>query len=50
VRDGGIRISVLEPCAWAEVCKAIEDPESVLAELRSRQGASAALDEEIARV
>src|SRR5207244_12752026 len=36
--------------AWVEVCKVIEDPEIILAELRSRQGANAALDEEIYRV
>ena len=46
----GVRASVLEPLAWAEVCKVIEDPETILAELRSRQGATTALDEEIARV
>jgi hypothetical protein len=46
----GVRISVLEPRAWAKVCKVIEDPETVLAKLRSRQGASTALDEEIVRV
>jgi site-specific DNA recombinase len=46
----GVRVSVLEPLAWAEVCKVIEDPETILAELRSRQGATTALDEEIARV
>ena len=43
-------MTVLEPRAWAEVCKVIEDPETVLAELRSRQGAITALDEEIERL
>src|SRR5260370_334175 len=46
----GVRVSVLEPRAWAEVCQVIEDPDTVLAELRSRQGATTALDEEIVRV
>jgi site-specific DNA recombinase len=45
-----VRVSVLEPRAWAEVCQVIEDPDTVLAELRSRQGATTAVDEEIARV
>jgi hypothetical protein len=43
-------MSVLEPRAWAEVCQVIEDPDTVLAELRSRQGATTAVDEEIVRV
>lgn len=46
----GVRVSILEPRAWAEVCKVIEDPETVLAELRSRRGATSALDDEIVRV
>jgi propanediol dehydratase small subunit len=43
-------VSVLEPRAWAEVCQVIENPDVVLAELRSRQGGTTALDEEIVRV
>jgi hypothetical protein len=46
----GIRVSALEPRAWEEVCKVIEDPDTVLNELRSRQGRMSALDEEIERV
>src|SRR3982751_1931183 len=46
----GIRVRVLEPRAWAEVCQVIEDPDTVLAELRSRQGATTAVDEEIGRI
>jgi site-specific DNA recombinase len=45
-----VRVSVLEPRAWAEVCQVIENPDTVLAELRSRQGATTAVDEEIVRV
>ena len=41
---------LLELRAWAEVWQVIQDPETVLAKLRSRQGATAALDEEIVRV
>ena len=46
----GIRVSALEPRAWDEVCKVIENPEVVLNELRGRQGRATALDEEIERV
>jgi hypothetical protein len=46
----GVRVSVLEPRAWDEVCNVIENPETVLNELRSRQGRTSALDEEIERV
>ncbi|MBV9325142.1 MAG: recombinase family protein [Chloroflexi bacterium] len=45
----GIRVSVLESRAWAEVCEVIQDPETVLTELRSKHGATTALDEEIVR-
>jgi len=43
-------VSTLEPLAWDEVCKVIENPETVLNELRGRQGRAAALDEEIERI
>jgi len=43
-------VSTLEPLAWDEVCNVIEDPETVLNELRGRQGRAAALDEEIERI
>ena len=43
-------MSTLEPLAWDEVCKVIENPETVLNELRGRQGRAAALDEEIERI
>lgn len=46
----GVRVSLLEPRAWAEVCQVIQDPDTILAELRSRHGATTALDEEIVRV
>ena len=46
----GVRVSVLEPRAWDEVCKVIENPETVLNELRARQGRATAIDEEIERV
>jgi site-specific DNA recombinase len=46
----GVRVSILEPRAWDEVCKVIEDPDTVLNELRARQGHASALDEEIERV
>jgi site-specific DNA recombinase len=46
----GIRVSVLEPRAWDEVCKVIENPETVLNELRARQGRATELDEEIERI
>jgi site-specific DNA recombinase len=42
-----VRVSLLEPRAWDEVCKVIENPETVLNELRARQGRAPALDEEI---
>jgi site-specific DNA recombinase len=45
-----IRVSLLEPRAWEEVCKLIEDPETVLNELRARQGQASSLGEEIDRV
>ena len=41
---------ILEPRAWDEVCKVIENPETVLNELRARQGRTTALDEEIERI
>jgi chromosome segregation ATPase len=43
-------VSVLEPRAWDEACKVIENPETVLNELRARQGRASALDEEIERI
>jgi crotonobetainyl-CoA:carnitine CoA-transferase CaiB-like acyl-CoA transferase len=45
-----VRVSILEPRAWDEVCKVIENPEIVLNELRARQGRASRLDEEIDRV
>src|SRR6202165_1077473 len=45
-----IRVSLLEPRAWDEGCKVIEDPETLLNELRARQGRTTALDEEIERI
>ena len=45
-----IRVSLLEPRAWDEVCKLIENQEMVLNELRARQGRTTALDEEIERI
>jgi hypothetical protein len=44
-----MRVSVLEPRAWEEVCKVIESPEIVLDELRARHGRATVLDEEIER-
>ena len=46
----GVRVSIHEPRAWDEVCKVIEDPKTVLNELRARQGRASSLDEEIDRV
>src|SRR5579859_3780815 len=45
-----VRVSVLEPRAWEEVCKVIEDPETVLNELRASQDGASGLEEEIDRV
>jgi len=46
----GVRVSVLEPRAWEEVCKVIQDPEMVVAELRNRQAGTTAREDEIARI
>ena len=45
----GVRVSVLEPRAWDEVRKIIEDPDTILNELRAQQGSADVLDEEIAK-
>jgi hypothetical protein len=45
-----VKVEQLEPRAWDEVCKVIENPETVLNELRARQGRTTALDEEIERI